>query len=71
MTPDPKTTSDQASSQDATPSQAAQHVANARELLKSVSEKHGLLEKHPELAEAITKLELALAELTLETGGLL
>jgi hypothetical protein len=71
MTPDPKTTPKQASSPDLSPSQAAQHVASARELLKSVSEKHGLLEKHPELAEAINKLELALAELTLETGGLL
>ena len=76
MTSDPrstdsKTTPEQFPQKDAAPSQAAQHVANARELLKSVGEKHGLLEKHPELAEAITKLELALAELTLKTGGLL
>jgi hypothetical protein len=54
------------------PSQsAAQRVAEARDLLRSVSEKHGLLEKHPQLAEALTKLELALNELTIETGGLL
>lgn len=52
-------------------SQAAAHVAGAHELLKSVSEKHGLLEKHPELAEVISKLELALNDLTLETGGML
>jgi hypothetical protein len=50
---------------------AAQRVAEARDLLRSVSEKHGLLEKHPQLAEALTKLELALNELTIETGGLL
>jgi len=52
-------------------SSAAEYVAGAHDLLKSVSAKHGLLEKHPELAEAITKLELALNELTLETGGIL
>jgi len=52
-------------------SQAAAHVADAHELLKSVSEKHGLLEKHPELAEVISKLEIALNNLTLKTGGML
>ncbi len=67
----PKATSEQSSPGDPASSQAAQHVASARALLKSVGEKHGLLEKHPELAEAINRLELALAELTLETGGLL
>jgi hypothetical protein len=48
----------------------AQHVAHAHQLLKSLSEKFGL-EKHPELQEAITKLELALNQLTLNTGGML
>ena len=52
-------------------SQATAHVADAHELLKSVSEKHGLLEKHPELAEVISKLEIALNNLTLKTGGML
>ena len=52
-------------------SQATAHVAGAHELLKSVSEQHGLLEKHPELAEVISKLELALNDLTLKTGGML
>jgi hypothetical protein len=52
-------------------SQAAAHVADAHELLKSVSEEHGLLEKHPELAEVIAKLEIALNNLTLKTGGML
>jgi len=69
MSPDRKSGSEEQPQQ--TPSQAAQHVAEARELLKSLDEKHGLLERHPELAEVVTKLELALNELTLETGGLL
>ena len=47
----------------------AQHVAGAHQLLKSLSEKFGL-EKHPELQEAITKLELALAQLNINTGGM-
>jgi len=69
MSPDSKSGSDEQQPQ--TPSQAAQHVAAARELLKSLDKKHGLLQRHPELAEVVTKLELALNELTLETGGLL
>ena len=69
MSPDSKSGSEDQQQQ--TPSQAALHVAAARELLKSLDEKHGLLERHPELAEVVTKLELALNELTLETGGLL
>lgn len=48
----------------------AQHVAHAHQLLKGLSEKFGM-EKHPELQEAITKLELALNQLTLNTGGML
>lgn len=69
MSPDSKSGSKDQQQQ--TPSQAAQHVAAARELLKALDEKHGLLERHPELAEVVTKLELALNELTLKTGGLL
>jgi hypothetical protein len=68
METDPKTGSPQTVPE---VSQAAANVAEAHELLKAVSEKHGLLEKHPELAEVITKLELALNDLTLETGGML
>jgi hypothetical protein len=52
---------------DSTP--AVQHVATAHQLLKGLSEKFGL-ERHPELQEAITKLELALNELTINTGGM-
>jgi hypothetical protein len=48
--------------------QAAEHLADARQLLKSLQEQ---VEGHPELDEAIVKLELALSVLTLQTGGLL
>ena len=50
-------------------SEPAQHVAVAYQLLKALSEKLGL-EKHPELQEAITKLELALGQLSINTGGM-
>jgi hypothetical protein len=50
-------------------SESIQHVTRAHELLKSLSEKFGL-EKHPELQEAITTLELALNKLTIDTGGM-
>lgn len=51
-----------------TNSKAAVHVADAHRLLKTLQQQ---LDKHPELEEAITKLELALSALTLQTGGLL
>ncbi len=47
---------------------AVQHVSGAHELLVALREKIG---EHPELAEAINKLETALSLLTLDTGGLL
>lgn len=47
---------------------AAEHVAEARELLNSLQKRIG---KHPELAEAILKLETALSVLTVKTAGLL
>lgn len=47
---------------------AAEQIADARELLKSLRDKLG---QHPELEEAIVKLEMALSALTLQTGGLL
>jgi hypothetical protein len=46
----------------------AENIAAANELLKSLREKLG---QHPELEEAIVKLEMALSALTLQTGGLL
>jgi hypothetical protein len=51
-------------------SESVQHVASAYELLKALSAKLGSLEKHPELQEAILKLELALNALTINTGGM-
>jgi hypothetical protein len=47
---------------------ALRHVSHARSLLIGLQERIG---DHPELAEAINKLEDALSLLTLETGGLL
>lgn len=47
---------------------AAQQVADAHKLLTSLQQQ---LEHHPELDEAIVKLEMALSALTLQTGGLL
>jgi hypothetical protein len=52
----------------AAPESAAQHVADAHHLLKSLREKVG---SHPELDEAIRKLEHVLDNLTLNSGGLL
>jgi hypothetical protein len=53
------------------PAEAAKHVASARHLLTELRKKlHGVGE-HPELEEAITKLEVALSILTVKTGGML
>jgi hypothetical protein len=50
------------------PAQAAEHVASAHQILKELQKKVG---NHPELGEAITKLEMALNILAIQTGGLL
>jgi hypothetical protein len=50
------------------PVQAAKHVASAHQILKDLQKKVG---HHPELGEAITKLEMALNNLAIQTGGLL
>jgi hypothetical protein len=50
------------------PVQAAEHVASAQKILKELQKKAG---SHPELGEAITKLEMALNSLAIQTGGLL
>ena len=47
---------------------AAEHVEHARELLTTLQKRIG---EHPELAQAILKLESALSILTVKTGGLL
>jgi hypothetical protein len=50
------------------PVQAAEHVASAHQILKELQQKVG---SHPEIGEAITKLEMALNVLAVQTGGLL
>jgi hypothetical protein len=48
--------------------QAAAHIESAHQILKALQEKIG---KHPELGAAITKLEMALNDLAVQTGGML
>jgi hypothetical protein len=48
--------------------QAVQNVREATKLLHSLRAE---LDQHPQLEEAIIKLELALENLTLQTGGML
>ena len=43
-------------------------IASAHQILKSLQEKIG---EHPEIGAAITKLEMALNDLAIQTGGLL
>jgi len=50
--------------------QAAEHVAGAHHLLKTLRDKLAM-DKHPELEEAIQRLEMALSVLTVKTGGML
>jgi hypothetical protein len=50
------------------PETAAEQVTHAHSLLKSLEEKVG---EHPELGQAIHKLEMALAILGVQTGGML
>jgi hypothetical protein len=48
--------------------QAAEHVAGAHRLLKALQDKVG---EHPEIGQAIHKLETALAILEVQTGEML
>lgn len=50
------------------PRQAAEHVAGAYHLLKTLQDKLG---EHPEIGQCIHKLEMALAILEVQTGGML
>jgi hypothetical protein len=50
------------------PAKVAEHIKSAQEILKALQEKIG---EHPEIGTAITKLELALYDLAIQTGGLL
>jgi len=47
---------------------AVEHLSSAHELLNALRRRIG---EHPELGEAITKLETALSMLTVKTGGML
>jgi predicted component of type VI protein secretion system len=47
---------------------AVEHLSKAHELLNALRKRIG---EHPELGEAITKLETALSSLTVKTGGML
>jgi hypothetical protein len=47
---------------------AAEHISHAHELLQALRKRIG---EHPELTEAIVKLETALSSLTVKTGGML
>jgi hypothetical protein len=48
--------------------QAVEHVAAAYRLLKALQDKIG---EHPEIGQAVNKLETALAILEVQTGGML
>jgi hypothetical protein len=58
----PKSNPDQKSTE------AEAHIKSAHQILKGLQEKMG---QHPEIGAAITKLEMALNVLAVETGGLL
>jgi hypothetical protein len=44
------------------------HIKSAHQILKALQKKIG---EHPEIDAAITKLEMALNDLAIQTGGLL
>ena len=47
---------------------AEAHIKSAQDILGALQEKIG---EHPEIGAAITKLEMALNDLAIQTGGLL
>ena len=50
------------------PREAVEHVTGAHTLLKTLQ---GKVAEHPEIGQAIHKLEMALAILEVKTGGML
>ncbi len=50
------------------PPEVEAHIKSAHQILKALQEKIGV---HPEIGEAITKLEMALNVLAVRTGGML
>ncbi|MBZ5688615.1 MAG: hypothetical protein LAP86_26670 [Acidobacteriia bacterium] len=55
-------------SSDQKPNNAEAHIRSAHEILKALQKKLG---EHPEIGAAITKLEMALNDLAIQTGGVL
>jgi len=51
-----------------TSADAEAHIRSAHEILKALQKKIG---EHPEIGAAITKLEMALNDLAIQTGGVL
>jgi hypothetical protein len=50
------------------PAKVEEHIKSAQQILKALQHKIG---EHPEIGAAITKLEMALNDLAIQTGGLL
>lgn len=50
------------------PAKAEANIKSAHQILKALQEKIG---EHPEIGAAITKLEMALNDLAIQTGGVL
>ena len=50
------------------PPEVEEHIRSAHQILKALQAKIGV---HPEIGEAITKLEMALNVLAVRTGGML
>jgi hypothetical protein len=50
------------------PADAEVHIRSAHQILKALQHKIG---EHPEIGAAITKLEMALNDLAIQTGGML
>ena len=50
------------------PAKVEEHIKSAPQILKALQQKIG---EHPEIGAAITKLEMALNDLAIQTGGLL
>jgi hypothetical protein len=56
------------SNPESNPAKAEAHIKSAHQILKALQEKIG---EHPEIGAAITKLEMALNDLAIQTGGVL
>jgi len=50
--------------------QVLEHIAGAHQQLKTLRDRLGILNRHPEIEEALTKLEMALSALSVGTGGM-